>query len=523
MGAVLASAIFVCMSLRSYGDGGGTPQYVTVKLPGAPTTQYGKVIEASTTPTTMSAVVSCTATPPTYGEGEDALPVYSCTVGLQYKATTQQAWGAVPSTQDAANPIPGATDQPALDGNFTVATTMPDPGYYMVSVSGSVSYVDGDGNPIGPTYSTTQPTNAYYTAAKLDVVWNGDGTKDVNSGQSVKGVTFHLMDGMLCSLTAVVSPSDANISGQSWSVPTDQFVSGFTTDTPNWWYKTTLMPVTGARPGTPYGHVQPFNGSLSTATFSGYYCAPGGEAGAPFSPSFAATVNGLGISGRCTVGGEAPSIALDPTIQQPTLDTDSAKVRFAGLPFVHVGNGKTANTGPGLFDQTTFDDSPDNLGAGTLDWAQTGTSYILYHYPATLLYSDWDESNEDWDDFIDTTYPYQYTTLFGLLGLQDSPGNLCEKPSDTTVFGTGESNNRGSRDDQFTDTGLYNAGTAHCIWVPVWQVQWGWSASWFWDDGDESWILGAVGSAKVTGSENSSTWQSWTDNVAPFRWQWLAP
>jgi hypothetical protein len=84
---------------------------------------------------------------------------------------------------------------------------MPDPGYYMVSVSGSVSYVDGDGNPIGPTYSTTQPTNAYYTAVGVSKLQyqTGAGWADAPS-------PIYVVTGTNLQLKAIPNPPDA----QSW-------------------------------------------------------------------------------------------------------------------------------------------------------------------------------------------------------------------------------------------------------------------------------------------------------------------
>jgi hypothetical protein len=89
---------------------------------------------------------------------------------------------------------------------------MPDPGYYQVSVTGSVEYPT-------TTYSTSQPAYAYFTAVKVDLVWNGDATSDVNSGQVVTGRTFHIIDGMLCDLNAAILPSDALASGRIGACP----------------------------------------------------------------------------------------------------------------------------------------------------------------------------------------------------------------------------------------------------------------------------------------------------------------
>jgi hypothetical protein len=211
--------------------------------------------------------------------------------------------------------------------------------------------------------------------------------------------------------------------------------------------------------------------------------------------------------------GETPRVTVIPAIKTVALDSNDASL--PNMPAVHLGNSTTA-PGPGLFEVTTFIDCAHNLANADLNWAQTGASYIVFHYPATFLYSDWNEYAEDWSDCTDTQYPYQFTAWGGQFGLNDSPDNACAMPSQTTIYGTGTTSDGGNRQDQFADAFLYSAGTAHCIHVPVFQVRWNWSATWHLGSG--VWNLDAKAS-QVSHSAYGSTWPSWNDNFVPPRWQ----
>jgi hypothetical protein len=155
---VFACAFASVLSLRSYGDGGSQPS-ATISIPGGAIGDIGAAVPVATQPTTQSATVSCDK-PNVPPEAEVTGTTYTCSVSsTQYRPTTQASWGSFPAGAAATVAPTGASTDP----NFTVSTTMPAPGYYKISLSGSAVYTLSDGDP-PITCPTSQPATFSYTA-----------------------------------------------------------------------------------------------------------------------------------------------------------------------------------------------------------------------------------------------------------------------------------------------------------------------------------------------------------------------
>ena len=461
--AALVSTLLVCISLRSYGDGGGggtTTPYATVTLPGAPTTQYGTVIEASTNPTTMSATVSCPTTTSTDPEAT-ITAAYWCSAGLQYKATTQQAWGPVPSTtQDTVTVTPGPTTEGATEPNFTVATTMPDPGYYQISVTGSVEYTDSDKNTYGP-YSTTQPTNAYFTAEGLHIVDNAwfshfQRSDNSNSYDSADGGTFSDAISSNMSFVAQVSPSDqAPSATYQWTVP----------GTKMWYYHVYSVTL-------PNDHAEVV--AVPNLTSPGIaYCWV--DAGQGRSVSLKATVDGLSVTRSVTANIFAPNLYQSFSSLEDVTHIARVPTWVPWGGFIGGWGPPTSynNLVPGLgfggivgdlawswADFPSVGPSAPLMGTGSYCWVQ-----VINNTDSTLTFSSpmagVVQERLAPSFGLDTTFPTYSGRLFA-----DSPGDqISNNIAQMAVT------------EAFTKTLMFNAagGTTGSNWVPIAKSDWSWS------------------------------------------------
>jgi len=204
-------------------------QAILVVSPTSMQSAPGPIIQASTQPVTITVTFSTTAPTPSDPEATVTSTGYTLTATVLCKGSLSGSY-ASPSADSGISLTLSPGNGPALsvtgsgsDATFTISGVFPVGAYYDISLSGTATFTDSDGN----NYSVPASGNAYLIAANADILWAGsspaptDGTPGatIANGSSIKNQNIYAIIGGDVGLTGIFSPSDLPNVTQSWSIP----------------------------------------------------------------------------------------------------------------------------------------------------------------------------------------------------------------------------------------------------------------------------------------------------------------
>jgi len=201
-------------------------QAILVVSPTSMQSAPGPIIQASTQPVTITVTFSTTAPTPSDPEATVTSTGYTLTATVLCKGSLSGSY-ASPSADSGISLTLSPGNGPALsvtgsgsDATFTISGVFPVGAYYDISLSGTATFTDSDGN----NYSVPASGDAYVTAVKVDIVWNGVDTlldtdgNNMATGSIITNKSCYIATGVECRFTGSVSPSDLAKSNPQWTM-----------------------------------------------------------------------------------------------------------------------------------------------------------------------------------------------------------------------------------------------------------------------------------------------------------------